>query len=80
MDKVRAYAFRHSDGTIDLDTIAKTPGVVRDLLLQDAMGWRFDHPERYDQDATWQRWLQHGRVVEVEITRVDNNNADGVGD
>lgn len=61
------YAFLESNGTIDLDSIAETEDAVRWKMLEASMGWRFEHPERYDRDEEWNRLLAYGRVVPVSV-------------
>lgn len=61
------YAFRENTGGIDLDSLAETPHDVRQKYLQMCMGWRFNHPERYDQDKEWARLLTFGCVVPVRV-------------
>lgn len=66
---MRCYAFRYyCDKDVDISTIAASEMAVRDLPLRSPMGWRFDHPERYDRDEAWGNLQTHGRIVQVEIT------------
>lgn len=65
------YAYREVNGTIDVDTISETPENVRIKYLEMCMGWRFGHPDRYDQDEEWQRLLQYGSVVPVSVSLRD---------
>ncbi len=65
------YAFLDSNGKIDIDSIAETEDLVRWKVLQGSMGWRFEYPERYDQDKEWERLLNFGRVVPVSVSIID---------
>ena len=67
------YAFRERNGEIDFDSIADTPENVRLRYLEMCMGWRFGHPDRYDQDAEWERLLTYGAVVPVRVLVVDTS-------
>lgn len=67
---MRCFAFTYDGYEVELDTIARTEDSVRLLVLKSCMGWRFDHPERYDQDEAWNHLQSHGRIVQVEITVV----------
>ena len=60
-----AYAYRDEDG-IDLDTIGDSPKEVKDRLLREYLGWRYDYPE--NRERMWETVQKHGKIVEVEIT------------
>ena len=60
-----AYAYKDEDG-IDLDTIGDSPKLVKDRLLREYLGWRYDYPE--DHEGMWAILQKHGKIVEVEIT------------
>lgn len=64
----RGYAFLDSDGTIDLDSVAETEAEVRRKVLEESMGWRFEHPDRYSHEDEWERMLQYGKVVPVYVS------------
>lgn len=68
---VCGYAYRENNGKVDLDSIADTPDNVRIKYLQMCMGWRFAHPDRYDQGEEWSRLLTCGSVVPVRVSVVD---------
>lgn len=65
------YAFQENSGKIDLDSIAETEDGVRIKCLEGYMGWRFEHPDRYDQDEEWRRLLTFGKVVPVIVVPRD---------
>ena len=60
-----AYAYKDTQG-IDIDIIGKSPEVVKDRLLREYLGWRYDYPE--DCERMWTRLQKYGKIVEVEIT------------
>lgn len=65
---ILCYAYQElKSGKIDLDSIAATEEEVRIKCLLEAMGWRFGHPDRYDQDEAWKRLLNFGKVVRVVV-------------
>lgn len=69
--RIRGYAYREfRSGEIDLDTISDTPESVRVKYLQMCMGWRFEHPDRYNQSDEWARLLTYGEVVPVRVSVV----------
>jgi hypothetical protein len=63
----RCYAFLLLDGTIDLDSIGESEEAVRWNMIEQSMGWRFNHPERYDREKEWQRLLAFGKVIPVLV-------------
>ncbi len=65
---ITAYACRHDrDGEIDLDTIAETPDKAKDKMVREAMGWRYDYPDRYSREEAWVGLSQFGRIVRIKI-------------
>jgi hypothetical protein len=66
--KANGYAFLDRSGEVDLDSIAETQDGVRLRCLEASMGWRFDHPSRYDHEKEWQRLLTYGSVVPISIS------------
>lgn len=44
---------------------------VRIKYLEMCMGWRFQHPDRYNQDDEWKRLLGYGSIVPVLVSVVD---------
>ena len=65
--KINAFAYSENNGELDIDTVAETPAHVREKYLEMCMGWRYKHPDRYDQDEEWARLLAYGRVVQVTV-------------
>jgi len=74
-DTKTCYAYRENGGDLDLDSISDTPENVRLKYLQSSMGWRFEHPDRYDQNEAWKRVLEHGNIVSVAVSVVENHAA-----
>ena len=35
------------------------------------MGWRYEHPDRYSHDESWNRILEHGEVVKVAVSKLN---------
>lgn len=67
-DETLFYAWREISGELDLDSISDTQDGVRIKGLKSSMGWRFDHPERYDHDEEWTSLLKFGNVVPVMVS------------
>ena len=72
------FAYQEHSGKIDIDSIAEHEGVVRLKCLEGSMGWRFERPERYDQDVEWARLLTFGKVVPVIVMTRHSSGSDGV--
>ena len=64
-----AHAYKNEDG-IDLGTISSSPKEVKDRLLREYLGWRYDYPE--NRERMWTTLQKYGKIVEVEITECDN--------
>lgn len=62
------YAFLDSRGEIDLDSIAETEDDAKLKTLEGVMGWRFQYPDRYDQDEAWNNILKYGKIVAVSVS------------
>ena len=60
-----AYAYK-DEGGIDLDTIGSSSEVVKDRLLRECLGWRYDYLK--DRERMWTRLQKYGKIIEVEIT------------
>ena len=60
-----AYTYKDTQG-IDIDTIGKSPEVVKDRLLREYLGWRYDYSE--DRERMWTRLQKYGKIIEVKIT------------
>lgn len=67
VNDLHCYAWRETDGTVDVDTISDTPDNVRLKYLEMCMGWRFEHPDRYNQDEEWERSQAYGSIVQVSV-------------
>lgn len=65
------YAFRYGSGQIECDSVAESPAAVRERMLRDHMGWRYEQPKRYSHDEKWENLLTYGSVVPVSIKVVD---------
>lgn len=65
------YAFLSSAGEIDCDSVGESPGVVRERMLKEFMGWRYKHPGRYPRGEKWEELKAFGSVVRVSISVVD---------
>ena len=59
-----AYAYKDEYG-IDLNNIDDSPKEVKDRLLREHLGWRYDYPE--DRERMWTTLQKYGKIVEVEI-------------
>ena len=64
-----AYAYQDSDGKIDLDSIAESYDDVRTKVLATQMGWRYFHLGRYSQEEAWERLMEFGSVIKVEVKK-----------
>lgn len=73
-DTQHGYAFREHSGRIDLESIAESPEHVRDQMIRGVMGWRYDHPDRYDHDDMWNAICTTGEVVRVSISVTERPN------
>ncbi len=65
------YAFRYLSGQIDCDLVGKSEASVRERVLKEHMGWRYEHPGRYPQDEKWQELKSFGEIVQVSISVID---------
>lgn len=65
------FAFMESNGQIDLDSLADTEEKVKYKMLEGTMGWRFEHPERYNPEEEWVRLRSYGKIVKVRVCAVD---------
>lgn len=65
--KPEYFAFMEADGSIDLDSISDCEDGVKLRVLENSMGWRFQHPERYNQDEAWENLLEFGKIVNVSV-------------
>jgi|LakMenE18May11ns_1017448.scaffolds.fasta_scaffold9406442_2 hypothetical protein len=70
----KCFAYQDSTGQLDLDSIAESVDRVRNKMLADSMGWRYEYPDGHD--AQWNLLLQHGKVVEVVVLIVPESAAD----
>lgn len=61
------YAFLESGGTPDIESMSDTPEGVRDRMLEQCMGWRYEHPDRYSQVEAWNQIRETGRIVKVAV-------------
>jgi hypothetical protein len=68
MDSYSAFAFKNNDGSVELWTVNESPEEVRDQMLQDTMGWRYNHSDKYPHEQKWAQLLETGKVVEVVVT------------
>ena len=59
-----AYAYK-DEGGIDLDAIGSSSEVVKDHLLREYLGWRYDYSE--DRERMWTRLQKYGKIIEVKI-------------
>ena len=65
--KLEGYAIS-IDGEIQLDMITKYPESTKSRYLRESMGWRFDHPDRYDREEAWRNIQSNGiSIVPVVI-------------
>ena len=67
---IKCYAFKFLDSGIDVDTVSVSEDDVRIKTLQLSMGWRFNHPDRYNLDEAWANILTYGELVEVQVVEV----------
>jgi len=70
--EANCWAFRESNGDIDIDSASETPEGVRLKCLQMCMGWRFDHPDRYPHEEEWAKLLKLGSVVPLITTEINH--------
>lgn len=61
------YGFVEHSGAILLHSLGESPEMVRENMLENCLGWRYEHPDRYNHDESWQRLLKTGEVVELEV-------------
>lgn len=64
---IECFAFIEASGQIDLDSLAETEEIVKYKVLEGAMGWRFEYPERYNHEEEWVRLQAFGKVVKVRV-------------
>ena len=64
------FVYVDDEQGIDVDSVAETPESVRDKYLRESMGWRYDYPERCDQDEAWGEVLRYGKVVTAIVETV----------
>ena len=62
-----AYAFQPNREPIDRGSIGDTPEIVKDNVLRETMGWRYDNPSRFCRDEAWARIAKQGRIVSIRI-------------
>lgn len=67
-NQLHCFAYREANGTIDIESIAETVDNVKWKMLESSMGWRFEHPERYNQEEQWKKLLAYGEVVPVVVS------------
>lgn len=68
MSDLKCFAFVHNDGTIDIDSLGDSEDDVRRKVLEDSLGWRYEHPDRWSHDEEWQRLLLFGSVRAVVVS------------
>lgn len=74
-DTYFAYAFLQFDGDLDLDSISESFDASKWKMIENSMGWRFNHPERYSRDEQWERLRQYGKIVAVEVTVLEEKKS-----
>lgn len=62
------YAYQRNNGEIDIETISETEEDTKQKTLQGLMGWKYNHPSRYDREVNWQVLLSHGKIITVQVT------------
>ena len=60
-----AYGYKDENG-VDIDTIGDSPKKVKDRLLRECLGWRYDYSK--DRERMWTTLKKCGKIIEVEIT------------
>jgi len=58
-------------GEIDCDSVGESPVVVRERMLKEYMGWRYEHPERYPHNEKWNELKAFGAIVPVSISVIE---------
>ena len=67
---IECFAFMETNGQIDLDSLAEDEEQVKFKVLEGAMGWRFEYPDRYNREEEWVRLQAFGKVVKVRVCLV----------
>lgn len=68
---IKAYAFKWSDGEIDVEMISYDKDRLKNEVLRETLGWRYDYE---DLDKNWNWLIGRGcEIVEVEIHVTDNS-------
>lgn len=65
---MECFAFVHSSGEIDIDTLHNTEEGAKLKMLEGSMGWRFEYPERYSHEEHWEMLQKHGEIKAVQVS------------
>jgi len=61
------YVYVDDDG-IDIDSAGESIEHVKQNMIKETMGWRYEYPDKYSHDEEWQRLLKYGSVKKAKIT------------
>ena len=67
MTETTAFAFQSTSGEIDIDSVSESVDRLKEKMLPEVMGWRYDYPERYSRETAWERVLETGTIVQVTV-------------
>lgn len=67
MTETTAFAFRSTSGEIDVDSVSESVDRLKEKMLSELMGWRYEHPALYSRETAWKRVLETGTIVQVTV-------------